>query len=87
MSSRIFGPASTIRTGETGEKETVIKQYEPDYRRIEAAARNREAGTIPLYEHIISTSVPETILGRKFGYLDGGDAAERRETSASTPVF
>ena len=49
-----------------------MKPYEPDCRRIEAAARNRETGTIPPYEHIISASVPETLLGRKYGVLAGG---------------
>ena len=56
-----------------------MKPYEPDYRRLADAARNIECPQVPLYEHIISTSVIETILGKKFGFLRDGDAADKRE--------
>ena len=55
-----------------------MKPYEPDYRRLADAARNIECPQVPLYEHIISTSVMETILGKKFGFLRDGDAADKR---------
>ena len=56
-----------------------MRPFEPDYRNLEKAARNIETPYIPLYEHIISTSVLETILGKRFGHLLDGDASERDE--------
>ncbi len=56
-----------------------MRPFEPDYRHVENAARNIEAKRLPLYEHIISSSVLESILGRKFAHLYHGDAADRAE--------
>ena len=53
--------------------------FEPDYRNLQGAARNVECQRIPLYEHIIASSVLEAILGRKFAHLAEGDEADRRE--------
>ncbi len=56
-----------------------MTEFEPDYRNIVDAANNIEAWRLPLYEHIISTSVMESITGRRFGYLLGGDESDIRE--------
>jgi len=54
-------------------------QFEPDYRNIEAAAKNEKPARIPLYEHIISEEVMERILGREFARLIDGSAADKAE--------
>jgi uroporphyrinogen decarboxylase len=51
----------------------------PDYRNIEKAARNVEAPRLPLYEHIVCTSMMETVLGRSFADLAGGGHADKVE--------
>lgn len=56
-----------------------MREYQPDYRRIAAAARNRETPGIPLYEHIICTEVMESISGKRFAELINGNAADQRE--------
>ena len=53
---------------------------------IEAAARNRETGTIPLYEHFISSSVLETILGKKLGHLAGGNGAGAEDSRSAREI-
>lgn len=50
-----------------------MTQYQPDYTRVEKAARNQEADRFPLYEHLISTGIMEKITGKKFAALYGGD--------------
>ena len=32
-----------------------MKKFQPDYRHVVNAAKNREAARLPLYEHIIDT--------------------------------
>lgn len=53
--------------------------FEPNYQHVLDAALNRSPRRIPLYEHIISDEVMETILGIRFRELAGGTRAERRE--------
>ena len=53
--------------------------FQPDYRNLELAARNVEVSRIPLYEHIISTSVMEEITGRRFAALYDGDDDDLEE--------
>ena len=53
--------------------------FEPDYRHIIDAARNRPAARLPLYEHGIDPRVMEKILGVKFYHLWGGTLEEKRE--------
>lgn len=54
-------------------------EFEPDCTAIEDAARNRRPRRLPLYEHIISTGIMETVLGREFSGLAAGGLADRRE--------
>ena len=43
-----------------------MKNFQPDYRNIEDAARNRVPARLPLYEHLISATKMEEILGKPF---------------------
>ena len=43
-----------------------MKNFQPDYRNIEDAARNRVPARLPLYEHLISSTKMEEILGKPF---------------------
>lgn len=56
-----------------------MKTFAPDYTNIVKAAKNIEAPRLPLYEHIICVEAMEAILGKKFGYLLGGDENDIRE--------
>ena len=40
--------------------------FQPDYRNLEACARNQRPARIPLYEHNINAGVMERITGEKF---------------------
>ncbi len=53
--------------------------FEPDYRQIVEAARNRPAARLPLYEHGIDPRVMERILGVRFFHLWQGTPEERRQ--------
>jgi uroporphyrinogen decarboxylase len=54
--------------------------FQPDYRNIEDAARNRKAKRVPLYEHGFHPNVMEKILGKPFWQmLFEGDHADRVE--------
>ena len=53
--------------------------FQPDYRYVLGAARNIEAPRLPLYEHIMSYSVLETIIGRPFAALFDGDERDCEE--------
>ena len=53
--------------------------FNPDYTHIVDAVYNRPAKRIPLYEHIVSIDIIETIMGRKFAELYHGDQADRKE--------
>jgi len=50
--------------------------FEPDYRHVVSAARNRRPERLPLYEHIISPKVMEEILGVTFAELETADGAD-----------
>jgi uroporphyrinogen decarboxylase len=56
-----------------------LRPFQPDFTNILDAARNVTPRRLPLYEHIISESVMERILGRHFAELAKGDPADRRE--------
>lgn len=56
-----------------------MKEFTPDYRHILHAASNREAARVPLYEHLISETVMERILNKRFRELLRGDRADRLE--------
>jgi len=58
---------------------TETTAFQPDFTNLLDAARNVTPRRLPLYEHIISESVMERILGRSFAGLAQGDAADRRE--------
>ena len=51
----------------------------PDYGNIVNAALNKKTNRIPMYEHIISTKIMETIQGKKFGELYAGNYADKKE--------
>ena len=52
-----------------------MKEFTPDYRRLEAAARNQDTGWIPLYEHLIGDGVIGAVMGQDLtGLLQGGDS-------------
>lgn len=55
------------------------KSFEPDYRNIEAAARNRAPARLPLYEHSISVVLMEKLMNRRFAALADGNAADKEE--------
>ncbi|MCL2352296.1 MAG: hypothetical protein FWC55_07160 [Firmicutes bacterium] len=56
-----------------------MSDFRPNYKNLEAAARNREVKRTPLYEHIVAVSVMEAITGARFGGLYNGGAADLRE--------
>lgn len=56
-----------------------MKEYAPDYRRLEAAAKNQDTGWIPLYEHLIGEQIIGDIMGRDLSGLMNGDARDRLE--------
>ena len=53
--------------------------FEPDFRNIVNAAKNQRTARIPLYEHIISHKIMETIQGKKFAYLHDGSYTDKVE--------
>jgi len=53
--------------------------FQPDYRNLEAAARNVEASRIPLYEHGIASEIAEKILNKSFRHLLWGDFEDKKE--------
>ena len=53
--------------------------FEPDYRNLLDAARNREPRRIPIYEHMISETMMETILNREFVCYHAGDLNDKRK--------
>lgn len=56
-----------------------MKEFIPDYRNIVDSASNRAARRVPLYEHLISDTVMERILGREFRGLYRGSVADKLE--------
>ena len=53
-------------------------EFQPDYRHVLEVMANRRPARLPLYEHAINVPSMENILGRPFGALAGGDAADRK---------
>ena len=53
--------------------------FSPDYRNIVNAAENKKSPRIPLYEHIISHKIMETMQGKKFADLYKGDYRDKVE--------
>lgn len=53
--------------------------FQPDYRHFAAVMRNERPKRLPLYEHIISASVMEKIMGRCFASLEKGNSADKAE--------
>ncbi|MFA6291190.1 MAG: uroporphyrinogen decarboxylase family protein [Victivallales bacterium] len=56
-----------------------MRKFIPDYRNIEAAARNKRAPRLPFYEHLINAESMEKITGKKFNELINGDKNDIRE--------
>ena len=53
--------------------------FDPDYTYIQNAAFNKPAARLPLYEHIITDTLMEKIMGKKFRHLYQGDFADKVE--------
>ncbi|SHF00102.1 uroporphyrinogen decarboxylase [Caldanaerobius fijiensis DSM 17918] len=56
-----------------------MNDFIPDYMNIVNAAKNRRTARMPLYEHIISESIMEQVLNKKFADLYNGDLEDRKE--------
>ena len=56
-----------------------MNNFIPDYRNIEAAARNKRPARLPFYEHFINVESMENITGKKFKELMDGDKNDIRE--------
>ena len=56
-----------------------MKEFSPDYRHIEKAAKNIETDRLPLYEHNISVGIVEQVLNHRFGDLIQGDDRDVNE--------
>ena len=51
-----------------------MKEFQPDYRYMENAARNQEASRLPLYEHLIDTGKIEEFYNKSFaGWYDSSE--------------
>ena len=53
--------------------------FQPDYRMMALVMQNRRPPRLPLYEHIISTTIMETIFGVQFAGLHHGGDLELRD--------
>ncbi len=53
--------------------------FTPDYRNFSAVMRNQRPERLPLYEHIISPTIMERILDKRFAALHDGNAADKAE--------
>lgn len=60
-------------------KQMKKREFIPDYRNVEMAARNQEAARPPLYEHNVSVKVMEQITGKQFGDLIQGSYKDKVE--------
>ena len=56
-----------------------MEKFQPDYTNIVKSARNIYVERTPLYEHIISPTVMEKIMGKSFADLLGGDRNDKKE--------
>lgn len=55
------------------------REFQPDYRNLEAAARNRRADRLPLYEHNVSFKKIGEIMGKDLESLYQGDERDVEE--------
>ena len=53
--------------------------FEPDYRHFESVMQNKRPARLPLYEHLIKTTVMEQVLDIKFSDLLGGSPTDKKE--------
>ena len=53
--------------------------FSPDYHNIVNAAQNKKSSRIPLYEHIISHKIMETMMGKKFADFFNGGLEDKKE--------
>jgi uroporphyrinogen decarboxylase len=53
--------------------------FEPDFRHFAAVMRNQRPARLPLYEHIVSSSVMEKVLGNSFAPLENGSERDQQE--------
>jgi uroporphyrinogen decarboxylase len=54
-------------------------EFQPDYRHFVEVMENRRPARLPLYEHIVSASSMEKILGERFADLEAGDTRDLAE--------
>ena len=54
-------------------------EFTPDFNNIVMAAKNITSERMPVYEHVISEKLMETILNKKFADLYNGDKNDKRE--------
>ena len=53
--------------------------FEPDYHHIVAAAYNREAKRLPMYEHCVGDTIVEQVMNRNIAQLRNGNASDINE--------
>ena len=53
--------------------------FEPDYRHFANVMKNKRPARLPLYEHIISPTVMESILDTSFAHLNRGNGNDLDE--------
>lgn len=53
--------------------------FQPDYRHFAEVMANRRPARLPLYEHIVSSSIMERVLSVRFADLEGGRGADLAE--------
>ncbi len=54
-------------------------QFIPDYRNFEAVMRNERPSRLPLYEHIVSPTIMELVMGVRFAELEEGNTCDQAE--------
>ena len=52
--------------------------FQPDYHFMLDVMANRRPARLPIYEHIISPSIMEQVLGNRFAELEQGDVRPRQ---------
>ena len=58
--------------------------FQPDYHYMLDVLANRRPARLPIYEHIISPTIMEQILGVPFAALEAGDFAAQRDPSTGS---
>ena len=53
--------------------------FDPDYRNVLDVVQNRRPKRLPLYEHVISPTIMERILGVDFVVLEQGDESDLKQ--------